>query len=155
MHRRHLVYSGNGGHEGVGGVRGGSGNGNDSEGFGGVWGDRSDGNGRQGKKPVSGGADSGGKGDSGWRTQVRAVNDSEGSRMARFGLSVAARGGSVRGFSFGLSAAARAAAWGALVFEGCRRRWEQRRHEQRRTTGAREVIGRVGVRVGGFWFLDN
>ena len=69
---RLLVHSGDGGREGVGGVRGGSGNDNGSKGVGGVWGNSGDGNGRQVRRPVSGSVDGGvrdcgGKGDGGQR----------------------------------------------------------------------------------------
>ena len=70
------MYSGDGGREGVGGVRGGSGNGNGSEGVGGVWGDSDDGNGRRVWRPVSGGTDGGvgdcgGMSDGGQRNRAR------------------------------------------------------------------------------------
>ena len=70
--RQRLVYIGAGGREGVGGVSGGSGNGNGREGVGGVWRDSGDGNGRRVWRPVSGGIDGGvrdcsGKGDGGQR----------------------------------------------------------------------------------------
>ena len=89
--QRHLVYSANGGCEGVGGVRGSSGDGNDSKGFGGVWGNSGSGNGRWGRQPVSGGADSGvrdgsGKGKSRRRKRAREVSGSEGGRVAGFGF---------------------------------------------------------------------
>ena len=90
--RKRLVYSGNGGRESVGGVRGGSGNGNSSEGVGGVWGDSGNGNVRRVRSPVSGGADGGvrdcgGKGDSGRRKLAREVSGSEGGCEESFGLS--------------------------------------------------------------------
>ena len=86
-----LIYSGDGCREGVSGVRGDSGNGNDSEGVGGVWGDSGYGNGRQVRRPVSGGTDGGvrdcgGKGDGGRRKRAREVSGSKGGRMESFGL---------------------------------------------------------------------
>ena len=94
--RRRLVYIGDGGREGVGGVRGSSSDGNGREGVGGAWGDSGDGNGRQVWQPVSSGTDSGvrdcgGKGDGSRRKRVREVNGSKGGRMGSFGLSEAER----------------------------------------------------------------
>ena len=91
-----MIYSGDGGREGVGGIKGGSGNGNGIKGVSGVWGDRGDGNGRQVRQPVSGGTDGGirdcgGKGNSGWRNRARAVSGRKGGRVGSFGLSTAVR----------------------------------------------------------------
>ena len=84
--RRRLVYSGDGGREGVGGVRGGSGNGNGREGVGGIWVDIGGGNVRRVRPPVSGGTDGdvrecGGKGDGGQRKRAQEVSVSKGSRV--------------------------------------------------------------------------
>ena len=89
---KRLVYSGNGDRESVGGVRGGSGNGNGSEGVGGIWGDSGNGNVRRVGPPVSGGAyggvrDYSGKGKGGRRKLARVVSGSKGGRVERFGLS--------------------------------------------------------------------
>ena len=94
--RQRLVYSGDGIREGVGGVRGGSGDDKGSKGVGGVWGNSGNGNDRRGRQPVSCGADGGvrdcnGKGDGGWMKRARAVGGSEGGRVGSFGLSAAAR----------------------------------------------------------------
>ena len=90
--RRRLVYSGNVGREGVGGVRGGSVNGNGSKVVGGVLVNSGDGNFRGVGTPISGSADGDvrecfGKGDSIRRKRAREVSDSEGGRMETFCLS--------------------------------------------------------------------
>ena len=90
--RRRLAYSGDGGREGVGSVRGVSSNGNGSEGVGGFWGDSGDGNGRRVRRPVIGGVDGGvrdygGKVDGGRWKRAREVSGSKGGRVERFSLS--------------------------------------------------------------------
>ena len=90
--RWRLLYSSDDVCEGVGGVRGGSGNVNGSEGVGVVWGDSGVGNGRRVRRLVSDGVDSsvrdcGGKGNVCRRKRAMEVIGRKGRRVDSFGLS--------------------------------------------------------------------